>query len=144
MILLSVFSSHICCLWTGHCNVYLHLSKLDKQPPVIKSFTEYTITEEICVQNGLLSALPYLGAWLVSTLSGVLADYLIERKVFSVTVVRKLFTLAGKGAFTLRSSLCTVSHLRTCGCILAYNFCMHDCSCVWMSLTGEGIHRIQY
>ncbi|KAM9824030.1 sialin [Neosynchiropus ocellatus] len=45
--------------------------------------------------NGFLSALPYLGAWLFSMLSGVLADRLIEMKVFSVTTVRKMFTLAG-------------------------------------------------
>ncbi|XP_042370203.1 sialin-like, partial [Plectropomus leopardus] len=43
--------------------------------------------------NGLLSALPYFGGWLVSTLSGVAADSLLERKVFSIAVVRKLFTV---------------------------------------------------
>lgn len=52
--------------------------------------------QHLFVQNGLLSALPYLGAWMLSTLSGVVADLLIERRVFSVTVVRKLFTLTGK------------------------------------------------
>uniref|UniRef100_A0A3B4BMP3 Sialin n=1 Tax=Periophthalmus magnuspinnatus TaxID=409849 RepID=A0A3B4BMP3_9GOBI len=35
--------------------------------------------------NGILSALPYLGGWLLSSLSGVVADLLIERRVFSVT-----------------------------------------------------------
>ncbi|KAI3358811.1 hypothetical protein L3Q82_015213 [Scortum barcoo] len=45
--------------------------------------------------NGFLSALPYLGALLVSALSGVVADLLIERKVFSVTTVRKIFTVMG-------------------------------------------------
>ena len=52
-------------------------------------------------QNGFLSALPYLGAWIVSNLSGVAADYLIERRVYSVTVVRKLFTILGKETFLL-------------------------------------------
>lgn len=47
-------------------------------------------------QNGFLSALPYLGAWIFSNLSGAAADYLIERRVYSVTVVRKLFTICGK------------------------------------------------
>nr|XP_020453334.1 sialin-like [Monopterus albus] len=46
--------------------------------------------------NGFLSALPYLGGWLISILSGFVADNLIERRVFSVTVVRKLFTLIGE------------------------------------------------
>uniref|UniRef100_A0AAY4CFQ5 Sialin n=1 Tax=Denticeps clupeoides TaxID=299321 RepID=A0AAY4CFQ5_9TELE len=47
-------------------------------------------------QNSFLSALPYLGAWLFSVLSGVVADHLLEREVMSVTAVRKIFTLAGK------------------------------------------------
>ncbi|XP_056875923.1 sialin isoform X1 [Takifugu flavidus] len=45
--------------------------------------------------NSFLSGLPYLGAWLFSVLSGVVADFLIERGVFSVTTVRKLLTFAG-------------------------------------------------
>ncbi|CAG5889634.1 unnamed protein product [Menidia menidia] len=45
--------------------------------------------------NGFLSALPYLGSSLVSVLSGLFADFIIERKVFSITVVRKLFTFTG-------------------------------------------------
>uniref|UniRef100_A0AAV2K5W5 Major facilitator superfamily (MFS) profile domain-containing protein n=1 Tax=Knipowitschia caucasica TaxID=637954 RepID=A0AAV2K5W5_KNICA len=45
--------------------------------------------------NGLLSALPYLGGFVVSSLAGVAADLLIERRVFSVTVTRKLFTAVG-------------------------------------------------
>ncbi|RVE66729.1 hypothetical protein OJAV_G00110510 [Oryzias javanicus] len=45
--------------------------------------------------NGFLSALPYLGSLVVSLLSAVAADLLIERKVFSVTIVRKIFTVTG-------------------------------------------------
>lgn len=45
--------------------------------------------------NGFLSALPYLGAWLISSLSGVVADNLIEKNVFSVTATRKIFTAVG-------------------------------------------------
>ncbi|XP_035476029.2 sialin [Scophthalmus maximus] len=45
--------------------------------------------------NGFLSALPYLGALVVSTLSGVAADSLIEKRVMSVTAMRKLFTITG-------------------------------------------------
>lgn len=50
----------------------------------------------VSVQNSFLSAVPYLGAWLFSVLCGVIADLLIEKEIFSVTFVRKLFTLAGK------------------------------------------------
>ncbi|XP_028820455.1 sialin-like [Denticeps clupeoides] len=46
-------------------------------------------------QNSFLSALPYLGAWLFSVLSGVVADHLLEREMMSVTAVRKIFTLVG-------------------------------------------------
>ncbi|XP_061903325.1 sialin isoform X2 [Entelurus aequoreus] len=53
------------------------------------------IVDSIGRQNGFLSALPYLAAWLCSVLSGFLADSLIEKKVFSVTTIRKLFTLTG-------------------------------------------------
>ncbi|KAM3858581.1 sialin [Diretmus argenteus] len=45
--------------------------------------------------NALLSAVPYLGSLLFSMLSGVAADFLIERQLLSVTAVRKLFTLTG-------------------------------------------------
>uniref|UniRef100_A0A667WQU3 Sialin n=1 Tax=Myripristis murdjan TaxID=586833 RepID=A0A667WQU3_9TELE len=45
--------------------------------------------------NAFLSALPYLGGWLFSVLSGVVADSLIARRVLGVTAVRKIFTLTG-------------------------------------------------
>ncbi|XP_071356297.1 sialin isoform X1 [Trachinotus anak] len=66
--------------------------------------------------NGFLSALPYLGSWLSSTLSGVVADSLIERRVFSVTVVRKIFTLTGMllpAAFLVAVSYAGCSHILT-------------------------------
>lgn len=44
--------------------------------------------------NGFLSALPYLGACLVASASGFVADFVIARRVFSLTVTRKIFTLA--------------------------------------------------
>lgn len=46
-------------------------------------------------QNSFLSALPYLGGWLFSVLSGVLADHLLEKKLLSTTAVRKIFTVVG-------------------------------------------------
>ncbi|XP_047663697.1 sialin isoform X2 [Tachysurus fulvidraco] len=46
-------------------------------------------------QNSFLSALPYLGGWLFSLLSGVCADKLLEKEILSVTSVRKIFTFAG-------------------------------------------------
>lgn len=56
---------------------------------------------------------------MVSTLSGVVADLLIERRVFSVTVVRKLFTLTGKETFFKLF----VEVKYTAGCICAAKQC---------------------
>lgn len=53
----------------------------------------------VSVQNGFLSALPYLAACLVANASGFVADFVIARRVFSLTVTRKIFTLAGKVDF---------------------------------------------
>lgn len=47
-------------------------------------------------QNGFLSALPYFCSVPVSLLSGVAADWLIMRQVFSITNVRKIFTFTGQ------------------------------------------------
>ncbi|XP_041931968.1 sialin [Alosa sapidissima] len=46
-------------------------------------------------QNSFLSALPYLGGLVFSALSGVLADFLLERELLSTTAVRKIFTVIG-------------------------------------------------
>ncbi|XP_056154475.1 sialin isoform X2 [Lampris incognitus] len=53
------------------------------------------IIKSLGSQNSFLSALPYLGAWLFSVLAGIIADSLIERRLLSVTAVRKIFTLTG-------------------------------------------------
>ncbi|XP_077586494.1 sialin [Stigmatopora nigra] len=46
-------------------------------------------------QNGLLSALPYLGCALFAVLSGQLADYLREKRHCPTITVRKSFSLVG-------------------------------------------------
>ncbi|XP_012695874.1 sialin [Clupea harengus] len=46
-------------------------------------------------QNGMLSALPYLGCWILALLGGQLADYLRETCQFRTVAVRKAFTLIG-------------------------------------------------
>ena len=40
--------------------------------------------------QAFLSGVPYLALWIVSTLSSTLADFVIEKGVFSKTVVRKI------------------------------------------------------
>uniref|UniRef100_A0A3B3YVY2 Sialin n=1 Tax=Poecilia mexicana TaxID=48701 RepID=A0A3B3YVY2_9TELE len=46
-------------------------------------------------QNGFLSALPYLGCALMAVLSGQVADYLRETRLYSTVFVRKSFSLIG-------------------------------------------------
>ncbi|KAG9337989.1 hypothetical protein JZ751_027326 [Albula glossodonta] len=46
-------------------------------------------------QNGMLSALPYLGCWLLALLGGQLADFLRESCFFSTVAVRRAFTIIG-------------------------------------------------
>lgn len=47
-------------------------------------------------QNGMLSALPYLGCWLLALLGGQLADFLREKCFIRTVIVRKAFTIVGK------------------------------------------------
>uniref|UniRef100_A0A452GGN7 Major facilitator superfamily (MFS) profile domain-containing protein n=1 Tax=Gopherus agassizii TaxID=38772 RepID=A0A452GGN7_9SAUR len=46
-------------------------------------------------ENGLLSALPYMGNWLGTIVSGLLADFLLSKHMFSTAMVRKLFSMLG-------------------------------------------------
>ncbi|KAJ8284991.1 hypothetical protein COCON_G00038410 [Conger conger] len=46
-------------------------------------------------ENGMLSALPYLGCWLFALLGGQLADWLRERWFIPTVTVRKAFSIAG-------------------------------------------------
>ncbi|XP_033493176.2 sialin-like [Epinephelus lanceolatus] len=90
----------------AHWSYYTLLTSLPTYMNVIMHFD--------LKSNGFLSALPYLGGWLFSTLSGVVADSLIERRVFSVTVVRKLFTVAGllpAAALLVGASYAGCSHI---------------------------------
>lgn len=49
-------------------------------------------------QNGLLSALPYLGCSVTAVLSGQLADYLRESCNYTTAGVRKAFTIVGEAS----------------------------------------------
>lgn len=48
------------------------------------------------LQNGLLSSLPYVGNGLGHILAGLLADFLLARRVLGTAAVRKLFSALGK------------------------------------------------
>ncbi|XP_039977283.1 sialin isoform X2 [Xiphias gladius] len=96
---------------TQMCSNWSYYTLLTSLPTYMDSILHFDLKS-----NGFLSALPYLGGWLVSTLSGVVADSLIEKRVFSVTVVRKLFTLSGMllpAAFLVAVSYAGCSHILT-------------------------------
>ncbi|KAK6624061.1 hypothetical protein RUM44_010919 [Polyplax serrata] len=56
-------------------------------PKYMKNVLNFEISE-----NGVVSSIPYVVMWIVSMTSGWLADYLIKRKILTITNTRKLFT----------------------------------------------------
>jgi len=50
----------------------------------------------VCVQNGLLSSVPYLAQWIMSIICSVWADRLINTRTMSVTAVRKVYAIIGE------------------------------------------------
>ncbi|EDL86540.1 solute carrier family 17 (sodium phosphate), member 1, isoform CRA_d [Rattus norvegicus] len=64
-------------------------------------------------ENGLLSSLPYLLAYICGIVAGQMSDFLLSRKIFSVVAVRKLFTTLG--------IFCPVIFV-VCLLYLSYNF----------------------
>ncbi|XP_065204133.1 putative inorganic phosphate cotransporter [Planococcus citri] len=62
-------------------------------PKYMKSVLHLSVAE-----NGTLSALPYLNMWIFALFSGYVCDWLIEKKGFGITIVRKIFvTTAATG-----------------------------------------------
>ncbi|XP_068183215.1 sialin-like [Antennarius striatus] len=59
-------------------------------PTYMKDVLGYSIQ-----QNGILSALPYLGTGLMALVAGQLADYLRETCLYKTAIVRKIFTIIG-------------------------------------------------
>ncbi|XP_060229066.1 sodium-dependent phosphate transport protein 1 isoform X6 [Meriones unguiculatus] len=64
-------------------------------------------------ENGLLSSLPYLLAYICGIVAGQMSDFFLCRKIFSVVTVRKLFTTLG--------TLCPVI-FTMCLLYLSFNF----------------------
>ncbi|XP_008830113.1 sodium-dependent phosphate transport protein 1 [Nannospalax galili] len=64
-------------------------------------------------ENGLLSSLPYLFAYICGNLAGQMSDFFLTRKIFSIATVRKIFTALG--------ALCPVA-FSMCLLYLSFNF----------------------
>lgn len=81
-------------------------------------------------QNGLLSSLSYLFAYICGMVAGQMADFLLSRKIFSVVNVRKLFSTLGKEESGQRSPWgvlrpCVQKHLT----VRFGSFCRDSLSC---------------
>ena len=67
---------------------------------VLKIFSKFCIDCLIfyltcSIQNGLLSALPYLVLWIMQNACGILADFIRQNGYLSTKVTRKVFNFAG-------------------------------------------------
>ncbi|XP_036328257.1 sialin-like [Rhagoletis pomonella] len=72
-------------------------------PQFIKDAKQLPLTESFI--SGLQNQLPYVMNWLLSVISGVLADLLVNYEIFSVTVMRKIMAFAAAVAPNLYNSL---------------------------------------
>ncbi|XP_062301933.1 sialin [Osmerus eperlanus] len=79
----AIILSQMCANWS-------YYTLLTSLPTYMDTVLHFDLRE-----NSFLSALPYLGAWLFSLLSGVVADSLLEKELLSTTAVRKIFTITG-------------------------------------------------
>ncbi|XP_019726374.1 sialin isoform X2 [Hippocampus comes] len=96
---------------TQMCSNWSFYTQLTSLPTYLSNMLHFDLKS-----NGFLSSLPYLAAWLCATLAGFVADHLIEKKVFSVTTVRKLFTVTGMlfpAGFLLAVAYSGCSHVLT-------------------------------
>uniref|UniRef100_A0A8C4LFW2 Solute carrier family 17 member 1 n=1 Tax=Equus asinus TaxID=9793 RepID=A0A8C4LFW2_EQUAS len=66
-----------------------------KDHPCMSISEKEYITSFHVQQNGLLSALPHLFAWIFGILAGQMADFLLSRNIFSILNIRKLFIMLG-------------------------------------------------
>nr|XP_009940311.1 PREDICTED: sodium-dependent phosphate transport protein 3-like [Opisthocomus hoazin] len=72
------------------CTDWLFYMLLTSMPTFMSNVLHFDLRE-----NGLLSSLPYIGNGLGHILSGLLADFLLAKRVLSTAAVRKLFSALG-------------------------------------------------
>ncbi|KAK0146018.1 Sialin [Merluccius polli] len=90
-------------------------------------------------QNGLLSALPYLGCGLLAVLGGQLADYLRETCKYRTVVVRKAFSLAGMVGPAV---FLVAAGYTGCNYVLAVGFLTLSSSLGGLSASGFNINHL--
>ncbi|XP_069031880.1 sialin [Embiotoca jacksoni] len=119
---------------TQMCSNWAFYTLLTSLPTYMNDVLHYDLQS-----NGFLSAVPSIGGWAVSLLSGVVADSLIERKVFSITVVRKILTLIG---LWLPAAFLVAVGYSGCNHILAVTFLTLSTTVGAVSNSGVFINQI--
>ncbi|XP_022308668.2 sialin-like [Crassostrea virginica] len=71
----------------GNYGAYMLLTQM---PTYLKEVLKFDIKS-----NGVYSMIPYLGFWMMISLAGMLADFLIEKEILSIKWTRKVFCLIG-------------------------------------------------
>ncbi|XP_071813968.1 sialin-like [Apostichopus japonicus] len=99
---------------THFCNNWAFYTLLTDLPTYFKGVLRFDISK-----NGLISSLPYISQYIVSNLSGSLADFLRSRNILSTNTTRKLFNTLGfflQGVFMIGAGLagCNVVLAVTC------------------------------
>ncbi|XP_002734661.1 sialin-like [Saccoglossus kowalevskii] len=79
----AILVTHVCCNWGTY-------SLLTFLPTYMREVLKFDIK-----QNGLYSALPYIGFWLFINIGGHIADFLRSRKILSTGNTRKLMNTMG-------------------------------------------------
>ncbi|XP_025953842.2 sodium-dependent phosphate transport protein 3-like isoform X1 [Dromaius novaehollandiae] len=112
------------------CTDWLFYMLLTCMPTFMSDVLHFDLTE-----NGLLSALPYVGNGLGHILAGLLADFLLARRVFGTAAVRKLFSALGM----LLPAVCLVA-VPYIGCSPTAAVVLLTLALTIISMTGAGIN----
>ncbi|CAL8298799.1 unnamed protein product [Lota lota] len=119
---------------TQMCANWSFYTLLTSMPTYMNNVLHFNLSS-----NASLSAVPYLGAFFVSVLSGFVADKLIERRTLSTTMVRKLFTLTG----LLLPAVCLVAvGYAGCSAVLAVTLLTVSSTLGGTSAAGVFINQI--
>ncbi|KAI5091729.1 sialin isoform X1, partial [Silurus meridionalis] len=119
---------------TQMCSNWSYYTLLTSLPTYMDTVLHFDLR-----QNSFLSALPYLGGWLFSVLSGALADKLLEKEIMSITTIRKLFTFAG---LILPAGLLVAVGFAGCSGVLAVTFLTLSTTLGGFSAAGVFINQL--
>ncbi|XP_038023251.1 sodium-dependent phosphate transport protein 3-like isoform X2 [Anas platyrhynchos] len=112
------------------CTDWLFYMLLTSMPTFMSSVLHFDLSE-----NGLLSSLPYIGNGLGHILAGLLADFLLARRVLGTAAVRKLFSALGM----LLPSIFLVA-VPYIGCSSTAAVVLLTLALTIISMTGAGIN----